>query len=261
MLGIGFASVIIGTEIVELVLKKYGKSPYYSLLYGFYVGQLLAYSYALAEPLMYMLVSVGVYASIVSRWRLATIAFTMAVFTKETALLFVVGYGLWLFAKRDFKHVIPLILVAVVPFAIYEGFLLLWFGQFVPFSSANTFETIPFYGIYYWRHSMANIFKIAYVILIPLAAGAYFCVLDAWKRGFNHVTLYILFNILLMIFLTHAAYDDITAFSRTAIGLNIALISYASVQSGNKILTLIAIWAIPLVLWFVLRMPRLFLNY
>ena len=62
MIFINIVALVIGTEVLGRLLQLKGLNPWYSLIYGLYIGQLWCVRRDLTEPLMYMLILLATYA-------------------------------------------------------------------------------------------------------------------------------------------------------------------------------------------------------
>jgi hypothetical protein len=148
---INTAAQIAGTALVTRLLAALSVSRWYALVYGLWPGLLLGVRADLTEPLSCALVA-GAYLSHAHRrtW-LSALCFALAVFAKETALLFAaaqVAYGLlarqWAFATRH-------ALVVLLPFAIWQIALARWFGAFGLGTGGylgTPLEVVPFAGLF-----------------------------------------------------------------------------------------------------------------
>jgi hypothetical protein len=85
-------------------LKKYcidfRVSRWYALVYGLYGGQLAALRTDLNEPLAHALVQLAILAWLRDRRWLAVLFFALAAITKETTLIFLAAYLLFLLIDR-----------------------------------------------------------------------------------------------------------------------------------------------------------------
>jgi hypothetical protein len=94
MIIVNLAPIFVGTEYLVRLLKWFHLNPWYSLGYGLYIAQLLCLSRELPEPLMCAFVIAAVYyAETRGSFRVAGILFSLALFTKEPAILFMAAYS------------------------------------------------------------------------------------------------------------------------------------------------------------------------
>jgi len=167
---INIAAQTVATAIVERLLADLGVSRWYALVYGLWAGFLVSVRTDIAEPLAYGLVAAAYLADRNNRAGLAALCFGLAVFAKETTMLFVFaqfGHGLF---SRDWRRLLSLFVLAALPFAIWQIALQAMFGSFGLGSGGckgTPFEIIPFMGV--WRIFPINptIFIVFFLFLGP----------------------------------------------------------------------------------------------
>lgn len=257
MLLINFISIIIATDILRRILKINLKNEFYSLFYGLFVGQLLAYSFDVVEPFLYMLIALAIYALMNNKLKVGMLLFALAMLAKETTIFFLGAYALSILLTHKYKYFIKFVAISIFPFLVLQISLKILFGKFGILESGPGFEIIPFYGIAMHEYNLSSFFKVFYVIVIPTCVACYLSIKEFYKRNFNPSVLYLFFNALFMVFLTRHTYHDIGAFGRTAIGLNLSYIIFGASKNHNRILKFIGIWVLPFTLWYIQRMPKL----
>lgn len=239
-----------GTALIEAILAGQGVNRWYALTYGFFIGLLMPVRLDLTEPLAFLLVQAGVLAF--SRQRLwpSAIWFTLAALTRETTLLFVGGYGLFLLATRRWRTALGWVGAAVGPFLAWQGLLYLWLGSWGVGSGgefATPFEIIPFRG--WWimaRFNMAG-FLFMSLLILPLAllpAGfSFVAALRALLNGQHSPEGWAL--------LTHAAIFpflpisnvlDPMGLSRFTAGLVVAVLNYGAARKAPRTLNYALLW-------------------
>lgn len=177
MLLINWLSVVGGTLLVALMLRRWGRSPWFALSYALASGIPVALTFDTAEPLTFALVALGVYfwnagcgmwnaesnsafANDVERtpstehsafriphsafW--AALAFAAALLTRELAGYFVVAYGFVALLRRDWRG-LALAVVAFLPVTLWSAYLSATM-HYLGVSFAQPFEHIPFLA--YW---------------------------------------------------------------------------------------------------------------
>jgi hypothetical protein len=146
---IGIISHVLGTWMIMKILEEFRINPWYALIYGLWSGFLLAIRLDLPEPLAYALVIGAVTANRGHRPALSWFLFGLAIFAKEVTFIFALsqlGYDLW---KRRYRHVIGLVIIAIIPYLLFQIWLWSVFGSPGIGSGgamATPFEFIPFMG-------------------------------------------------------------------------------------------------------------------
>ena len=134
---------------MAVLLQRRDASPWYALVYGLWAGLLLAVRLDLPEPLAYALVAAAVLIGDerpLWKW----LAFGLAVFSREVSLLFVAGQLLAYALERNWSRVLGLASVSLLPYALFQGWLVMQFGAAGIGSGgamATGFEIIPFMGL------------------------------------------------------------------------------------------------------------------
>ena len=110
-------------------LLRRGHSPWWAFAgYGLWPGLTVAFLAGLPEPLTYAWVIVALIAAEHKRPAAMALAYTLAILSKEVALLFVIGHGLWAIWQRRRSQALWLSLPLLI-FLGWQGILLHWFGR------------------------------------------------------------------------------------------------------------------------------------
>jgi len=251
MIIVNLASIFAGTEFLARLLKRYQLNPWYSLGYGFYVAQLLCLSRDLPEPLMYAFVIAAIYyAETRGSFHVAGILFSLALFTKEPAILFIVAYafGLLLSSGRRFlRSAVFLVVVPVLPYAAYQLLLLYRFGQvaFLGVGNLQTFNLIPFYGVFQTPRTPAELVFITILIVIPATLSIAIFFRSVIRGRVDPLLVALLLNALFLVFLPPPSYVDVFTYGRVSLGLATAWIANACVSRNKRILACSLLWTIP----------------
>ena len=161
-----------GTMAIAAWLKRRGLSPWIALVYGLYPGLHFALARDLSEVLAYGLAATAVLLFDVDgrrRWLLSAVVFALAGLTRETTALFSLAFGaaLYLSATKDrWQAAGGFLSIALLPLALYKGFLLLWLG---PGQDAGVaFAALPFAGLWHWRAQLDTLPLVKQVIAVVL---------------------------------------------------------------------------------------------
>jgi hypothetical protein len=244
-----------GTWLTEQLLLRYRMSRWYAVTYGLYAGQLMSARLDLNEPLSYTLVQAAILAGERGRWRWCVFAFALAALAKETALVFVAGYLLFLLARRQGKRLVGLALGAGLPFLGWQAVLWAWLGQPGLGSGgagATGWEILPFRGL--WSVGAINLRALALLalVMVPLAVVPTLLSLwaagrDLWRGRWHPITAMLLTNALVMLFLPQSTYREFLGMLRLTTGLVVSTILYGAVKRSRRTLNYTLLWLASLV--------------
>ena len=147
----GLAAHWVGTWSVASFLEDHDQSPWYSMSYGLWVGLVAPIGIGLGEPLAYALASGGWLLRSRQRPMASAILLGMAVFAKETTLVFLAAAILAEALGERRRGALGAYLVAVAAFGAWQLWLESIFGSFGIASGgamATGFELIPFMGLF-----------------------------------------------------------------------------------------------------------------
>jgi len=250
LLLINLAALGLGTWAVAALLEEAGLWTGYALGFGLWVGMIGGVGLDLTEPLAYALVALGWVARRRGRGVLAAVFFGLALFAKETTLLFwgaVVASdsGVFLAVRRTrarsesgSNSVPPGFLVNLFAggaFLVWQ--LTLWrvFGRPGLGSGgamATPFEPIPFMGL--WRIGQVKpeallLFLVIFgpTVLFPILWALVISVRDLARRRWEGETLALLLNAGALLFLPFSTFREPLGLVRAATGLVLAVLLYA----------------------------------
>jgi hypothetical protein len=244
-----------GTWLTERILRRYRMSRWYALTYGLYAGQLMSVRLNLNEPLSYTLVLAGILAAERDRWRWGVLFFTLAALAKETALVFVGGYLLFLLARRQWGRFAGLALGVGLPFLAWQGVLWAWLGRPGLGSGgagATGWELVPYRGL--WSVGAVDLRALALLalVMVPLAVIPSLLSLwaagrDLWQGRWHPFTTMLLANALVMLFTPQSTYREPLGMLRLTTGLVIGTILYGACRRSKRILNYTLLWMASLV--------------
>ncbi|MCS7286792.1 MAG: hypothetical protein RMK30_03090 [Anaerolineae bacterium] len=247
-----------GTYFVERLLKGFGVTSYYAIVYGLFPGLFLSLRLDLNEPLAYALVCGGILAFERGKERSGAILFGLAGLAKEQALLFAGGYALAFIARRKWEELKELALFSFFPMAVLQGALWLRFGDFGIGSGgagATPFSIIPYGGLL--QIGFLNI-RALLLWLIILGPGALFpsialSYLSAVRlvKGERHPLAFsTLLHALILAFLPFSTWREFLAILRFLSGLAAATILYGALIRSRRMLNYSLFWLSYLVFIF-----------
>ncbi|MEW5872613.1 MAG: AZOBR_p60025 family cell surface glycopolymer formation protein [Chloroflexota bacterium] len=241
-----------GTWAVAQLLKDWGVSPWYALVYGLWAGLLLAVIVDLTEPLAYGLVAGAFLALQRQRKLLGWALLGLAVFAKEVTVLFVVAVALAYLSERQWRSALGVSLLTGIPFFLFQLWLWSVFGQPGVGSGgdmATPFEWIPFMGI--WRigafsvqYMIAMLVVFAPTIMLPAVWGVWKS-LRFWLAGErNMVVLALLLNSLIIPFVPFSTFRETGGMLRFACGLVLTIILFAARYRQRRVLNYCFFWMV-----------------
>ncbi|MBX3046530.1 MAG: hypothetical protein KF698_06005 [Anaerolineales bacterium] len=253
---IALGAHVAGVHMLGKVLQRAGYSHWYALAYGLMLGCLLSIRLALPETLAFALVIAAIWLEQTGRARWTWVCFSLAIFAKETTLLFVAAQGLsYLFARR-WRDAAGLAIVAGLPMLAFRIWLLSQFGSLgfgLGGANATGLEWIPFNG--WWRIGQYSpvwmlVVGLLYLptIFLPtvwgLWAGA-----RAWLREHaDFSALALLLHAAMFPFMSLALYIEPYGAVRLAIGLQLAALLFAARHAVKRVLvyglvfTVMSLW-------------------
>ncbi len=235
----------LGTWITELLLKKYGISHWYALIYGLFAGNLVALRSNMNEPLAQALIMLAIWAWVSKKHNLAFVWFAFALLAKETALLFIAAYGLHSLIQRNWRDVIGLGLT-IVPYTLYQMFLWVWLGE-PGFSSGQPFIWIPLGGWLVTSQTSIEALLLISLLIVPIAvipimAGLVICIRALLRRFYHPYVFAILFNAVFMLFLPTLTFRESSAMIRVVQGLAVSLLLFSALTQSRRILNYSVLW-------------------
>ena len=249
---LGIVTQTAGTWAVSQLLKGWGINPWFALVYGLWAGLVLAVRLDLPEPLAYGLVAGSLLAHERQKGWLSWILLGLSVFAKEVTALFVLASFLASFMSKRWLECFAVILIAVLPFALFQVWLWQAFGAPGIGSGgamATPFEWIPFMG--FFRIGFYNLFYLLAMlvvfgpaIILPSIWGVW-AGLRQWISGDTNVIVAALaLNALIMCFLPFSTVREAGGLLRFACGLVLAVLLYASRYRKKKVLHYSLFWLV-----------------
>ncbi len=258
LLLINLAALAGGTAILERLLQAQGVSPWYALTYGLFGGIFMAVRLSVTEPLAYGLVLAAIWLERDEHpWWMA-VALALAALAKETTLLFVGGYGLWLLVEGRWRDAARLGLVAGGAFVIWQAVLYSQFGQLGIGSGgarATPFEIIPYNG--FWRiytdTGSLRVFVVFAGLLVPSTIIPSLWALwrsgrEALKRAAHPYVYLLLANAAIIPFVPFSTFREPLGMMRFIAGLVITVVLYGALNKEQRTLRYSTLWIVSLLL-------------
>jgi hypothetical protein len=249
---LGLAGQGLGTWAVSELLVGWGVSRWYALVYGLWAGFLLALVVDLPEPMAFGLVASGLLASRQERRLLSWVLFGLALFAKEVTVLFVAGVLLAALLRGRWRDTLCLGLVSILPYALFQVWLFVTFGQFGIASGgemATPFEWIPFMGM--WRIGLyslpylgAMLFVFGPAVLWPTVWGIWVSAKSILSGLADDLSFALLLNGLAIVFLPFSTFRETGGLLRFACGLVLAVLLFAGKRQDRRVLNILILWGV-----------------
>ncbi len=236
LLLVNFLSIVLTVEIAARLLKKHGLSSWFSLAIGFYFGQASAFILDTTEPFTYLLVSLGLLLIEEEYLTAAAISMGFAALSRETAILFPLGYTIFYLWYRRWKEVARFVILALLPLPIWYGVLWKIFGA-TGLTYAPPFEHIPFGGLFAFLYLPVLFWSLIGLMFVPTVGGWIFAASEIMQRHRNkaYILLIWLLHLALVTFMAQASYQQFFSAGRISSGLVLATLLYGW-QTRNKAL-------------------------
>jgi len=249
---LGILTQTAGTWAVSRLLRGWGISQWYALVYGLWAGFLLAVRLDLSEPLAYGLVAGGFLAHERQKYWLSWILLSLSVFAKEVTAFFVLAALLELLSMKRWRDCLLMLLITGLPFALFQGWLWQVFGAPGIGSGgamATPFEWIPFMGFfrigqYSPGYLLAMLVVFGPSIIMPSVWGIW-AGFRQWLAGESNVlVISLLLNALLMCFLPFSTVREPGGLLRFACGLILSVLLFAGRYHQKKVLNYSVLWVV-----------------
>lgn len=249
---LGVLSQFAGTWAVSRILETWGVNRWLALVYGLWVGYLLAVRLDLPEPLAYGLVAAAFLARLRRKERLSWLFYALALFAREVALVFVVAQWLAYAARRRWAELAGLTGVAILPYVLFQLWLWRAFGAFGLGSGgdmATPFEWIPFMGLvrifqYSPSYFLAMLVVFGPFIIIPSLWAAYKTLIQIKSGEINVVVLALGLHALMIMALPFSTYREPGGLLRIACGFVLAFLLFAARYKEMRVLRYTWLWLV-----------------
>lgn len=236
ILVVGFVSHVFGTWAVGRLVSGWGVSRWFAIVYGLWVGFLLALRLDLPETLAYGLTALGILSWERRRFAISWLLFGLAIFAKEVTLLFMAAAWLLSLYRRDWVNLFGLSIVSALPYAVFQFWLWMVFGAPGLGSGgemATGFEIIPLMGLLrIWPQSKLYFGAMAVVFGPAVVLPAIWGLIQAYdrlrKRDVNVVVLALLLNAMMIFFLPFSTFRETGGLLRFSSGLLLACLLVAA---------------------------------
>lgn len=246
----------IGTAGMVSLLQEYQIWIGYALIYGLWVGLIAPIGLDLTEPLAYALAILGLLARKRSNNVLGAIFLTLALFAKETTVLFWLAALVADLLSRDKWSSVLQLGIGGAIYAIWQMVTFLIFGSFGLGSGgamATSFELIPFMGL--WRIGtdslpVLGLFLVIFgpTVLIPTVWALIASIRALLHKDIGTNSWSLLFNALVIVVLPFSTFREPLGLVRIATGLVLATTCFAAEFSIRRALNYGMFWIAMLVI-------------
>jgi len=236
LLLVNFLAIVLGTELLARMLVQQKLSPWFSLAFGLYFGQATAFIFDTTEPLTYFLLCLGLFLMLRKRPTVAALMMGLAVLSRETAILFPMGYLLIYLYQKRWRDALCLFLLSIAPTVVWYAIIALLFKA-TGLTTAPAFQLIPFGGLFYFAHDAFRFHNLIILMLIPTLLSLFLLVKEAVQhRWLNVPWLIWLFNLGLVICMSPLSYVELVSAGRLSTGLVLAMLFYGLYTRNKAIL-------------------------
>ncbi|MEW6186941.1 MAG: AZOBR_p60025 family cell surface glycopolymer formation protein [Thermodesulfobacteriota bacterium] len=145
MVAVNLAAVLLGVWVVLLMLREFGHSPWYTLLFAGFLGFLLCLLRSLPEPLAMAFILLAVFFHFKGKIVPQGLFLSLGALTQETTLLVSLAFFLYYLGKKDFLKSLFICLPPVVYF-LWQVYIYSKFGLFSFIGGTQNFG-LPFWGL------------------------------------------------------------------------------------------------------------------
>jgi hypothetical protein len=237
--------------VMEQLLVLVGVSRWYALVYGLYPGLAVAVRADLTEPWCYGLVA----GSYLLHWRkqpwLSALAMGLALFSKETALLFVGAQMADALLSRDVRRIIALSAFAAAPFVVWQLTLRQVFGSFGLGSGGylgTPFEVIPFNGVWQILPAKGLVVLAVFMlflgpwVMLPAIWGIITAGRKLWEKSWHPYVWALAANSIIIPFTPFSTFREPVAMLRFSTGLVMAVLLFGGLNHSRRVLNYSWLW-------------------
>ncbi len=256
LLLLNLGALVVATGLLATIIVEQGYPSHYALIYGLWVGLVAAVGLDLHEPLAYGLVILGWFWRFRKRPVLGAVALGLALFAKETTLLFWVAALVSDIVQRGSKASKWTLLAGGALFALWQVWLWWTFGAPGIGSGgdmATGFEWIPLMGLLRIGTESLPALGLFLVILgpsivFPTIWGIAISAKALWDGAKSETVMALFTNSLALLFIPFSTFREPLGIVRVATGLVLALVLFSVQHKLRKPLNYAMFWIAMLVI-------------
>ena len=223
LLLVNLLAIVGGTELIARMFVQQKLSPWFSLAFGLYFGQATAFIFDTTEPFTYFLVCLGLFLMMRKRPAIAALMMGMAVLSRETAILFPIGYLLVYVYQKRWQDALRLILLAIAPTVIWYLVIALLFRS-TGVTTAPAFQLVPFRGLFYFANDPFRFRNLILLMFIPTVLSLLLLVKDLLQGRWQNAS---------VICMSPLSYVELVSAGRLSTGLVLAML-FHGLHTRNK---------------------------
>ncbi len=242
-------AIVLSTYLLAKWLSKENLSPWYALMYSIYIGTFMAYSRDLNEPLAFCLIILGITLWIHKKSISATIFLALAIFTKETTMLFIFGIIASALMQKRIKPAL-LASISILPFAMWQIYLFIQLGT-IPITAGPSLE-LPLYGII--PHLTPEAGRLSSWLVVGLPALTFLCISSIYLlkgKCRSSATWWLLLHSIFVILMPLDVYDHIMHSGRNASGLVLSVLFLLPAIDKPFRIAWLGYWCFPTLVWLI----------
>lgn len=250
LLGLNWIVHGLATLGVSWVLHKQGIRPGYALIYGLWVGLISSTGLDLHEPLAYALIVGAWVMKALRKDYLFALMLVIALFAKETTILFWAAALFPLWKDRSRNKAFLLLVGGGLCFVLWQFWLWQAFGSIGVGSGgdmASAFELIPLMGLVRigfvdWRVFMLFLLIFGPTIVLPSLWGLWISIRGRLRTVGEWSRASLMLHALLILFLPFSTFREPLGLVRIATGLVLSILIVASEQRHTRVLNYSMFW-------------------
>jgi len=250
LLLINLLAIIGSVEILSLLLRREGISPWFSLGLGLYYGQAVGLTFDTTEPLTCFLLCLGLWFFARKHVVASAAWMGLATLSRETAVIFPLCMAAFLLWQHQGRNALVFILLGVLPLAVWLLGLALHFGQ-TGLTFTPPFEHFPFAGIFVYRNAPHKFWFLVLLLLVPTLLSLGFLVWDLIRRHLHPMALIWAMNLGMLMFLSRFSYIEMVSAGRISIVVVLAGMVYATQTRNRTLLWCLQIYALTFLVYFL----------
>ena len=212
LIGINVISAAAATILLGKLIHRRGHSPWYALALTCFVGMFFSVFMDLNEPLSVAFILLAIDRYEEDRFFLSLVFFAFAALTKETAIIFPIGLGVWLALSRNWKKLFYLIAISLLPWALWVIIVRYWTGTSATWI-LGLVRLVPFSGLGGIRSLSLFIFSIIW-ILGPMVLLVWVIASDLRTRQWSWESWVVVGNMLFIAIQPSVSWNDLIALYR-----------------------------------------------
>ena len=256
LLLVNLCALVVATGLLSSFVVERGYPSHYALIYGLWVGLVASIGLDLHEPLAYGLVVLGWFWRFRNRPVLGAVALGLALFAKETTVLFWIAALISDLVQRRSKSSKWTLIAGGALFALWQAWLWWTFGSPGIGSGgdmATGFEWIPFMGLLRIGTESLPALALFLVILGPSIVFPTIWALASslkllWDGAKDATAMALFTNSMVLLFIPYSTFREPLGIVRMATGLVLAVVLFAVQYKRKKILNYAMFWIAMLVM-------------